>query len=223
MSENNTQDINSLSAKLAGELEAVQDLLPLECQGKPERLRGACIIAAALDMNPVAVLFGRHLDKSFKPVHAAVLEEPADAETNTGNTAAVSWPQKQVDNDGLITWCDSAGDLYDENQHAWNKADKIPSVKADGTFRGRRNVAKAKTSAKVTTTAPEKSADPLDEQALVDANQVLGSFKKHVNDATTTERLDQLRAQIELMGFTDDELAVVKQWIEKRAQLLTDD
>ena len=223
MPENNAQVIHSLCTEQADSFAAAVDLLPESYQKAPERILAACLIAHALDLNPAAVMFGKHMKTAPAPKQAA--EKPAKPEnqqkTDVADTdVADTWPQEY---DGV--WTDIAGTIFDKHQHAFNKTSKMPSIKADGTFRNARHGAKPKAKNK-TSAAPAKTEAPVEhdnEQALIDSNQVLGSFKNHVENASTGERLAEIGSQIELMGFTPSELTLVRRWIAERTEAIEQD
>lgn len=213
MSESNTQVIHRLCTEQADAFAQADDLLPAQYHNNHHRILAACMIAHALDLNPATVMFGLHLKTPPAAQHEAKKpvkpEKPAKPEQDLQTN---DWPQLI---DGV--WIDAVGATYDENKHGWNKAAKMPSVKSDGTFRSGRvgKIAKPKKEQDIQDKKPENHDD---EQVMIDANQVLASFKNHITNATTGERLEQLGSQIELMGFTPSELTVARRWIAERAE-----
>lgn len=225
MTENNTQDIHSKYTEQVNQILAADDLLPPECQANPGRVLTACMIAEALDMNPIAVLFKRHLQTPADTGKLEDLGNYEEAETivdnvsktinkksiGAGKEKATDWPQLVGEQ-----WYDSAAVTYDKALHGWNKTAKMPSVKADGTFRNARHRAGVKAD---TADTGEDNRLPADaEQTLIDANQVLASFRTHTADATTLDRLRQIGDQVELMGFTPSELSIARRWIAERVE-----
>lgn len=209
MTANNAQVIHSLCTEQADAFAGADDLLPESYQNNPGRILAACLIAHALDLNPATVMFGLHQKTPPAPAQKAEKQEKPEKSAEVVH-GAESWPQKI---DGV--WTDSTGTVFNASTHAFNKKTKTPSVKANGTFRHARGNGKARPADK----APEVPAHD-DEQVLVDANQVLGSFQTHVADAGTSERLEQIGEQLELMGFNPSELTIARRWIAERAEAI---
>lgn len=211
MTESTAEVIHSLCTTQAEAFACASDLLPETYQNKPERILAACMIAHALDLNPATVMFGLHQKTPAAPAQKAEKQAKPITQKKT-EPVDDSWPRLI---DGV--WTDSTGVVYVEGKHAFSKKAKMPSVKADGTFRHARGNGREKPeAAKPAATAQVHD----DEQAIVDANQILGSFKTHVTDASTSERLGQIGEQIELMGFNPSELTIARRWIAERAEAI---
>jgi len=217
MSESNAQLIHSLCTEQADAFAQADDLLPERYHNNHHRILAACMIAHALDLNPAAVMFGLHMETA--PAATQKTAEPKKAEKPQKPAGDATWPRK-INGE----WTASDNVVYDKALHGFNKTAKMPSVKADGTFRNARHANK---SIKETQAMPASAGDEQgethsgdDEQAMIDANQVLASFKNHITSASTVERLEQLSTQIELMGFTPSELTVARRWIAERAEAI---
>lgn len=214
----NAKEIHELCTEQADAFAAADDLLPIEFRDNYPRILAACMIAHDLNIGAARVMFGLHLDDAPAAAQPATQEQAPDTSNETEKTRdteqhAGSWPRKNGEN-----WIDSASTVFDKALHGWNKSAKMPSVKVDGTFRNARGAKKVET---VDKPAPVETQAPADDETkMVEANQVLSTFKNHIAEATTVERLAQLGTQLDLMGFTPSELTVARRWIAEKTELI---
>lgn len=135
-----------------------------------------------------------------------------------------SWPAKNA----AGKWVDSVGAVYDANEHGWSTANDRPAVKANGTFRAKRQTAAEAKSQELAPGLEETRAPVFDDdiicpfndekvESLKAANTLLRAIETHIKDATDAKRLNDILDKMNLMGFDQDETDLANYWVKSTA------
>lgn len=119
----------------------------------------------------------------------ARVKERATPEAQSQPTAqaapASEWPTRREDGRGNTLWIDSAGEIYDEGRHGWNRQSNAPSVNSDGTFRSRRGAAQQGGKEAPSENVPAEPGDT--ETESVNVAQIF----RAIETSTSKEELDE--------------------------------